>query len=98
MYLPPDGNYTNESTVISMTFLVIGPEDRRTATIDNFYEYVRKGVHRYWDNARNKEFDFIVTDEIKVSDEKWVGSQPYVELEIKMKNLNGKTRNVRPQQ
>ena len=92
VYLPPDDNYTNESTVITMTFVVIGPEERRTATIDNFYEYIRKGVHRYWDNARNKEFDFIVTDEIKVSDEKWHGSQPYVEITVNLQNLNGRTR------
>lgn len=91
-YLPPDGNYANKATVITMTFLVIGSAKRRQATIDNLYEYVRKGVHRYWDTARNREFDFIVTDEIDVSDEKWYGSQPYVEITLKMQNLNGSTR------
>jgi hypothetical protein len=38
------------------------------------------------------EFDFIVTDEIKVSDEKWHGSTPYVEIQVPMQNLNGETR------
>lgn len=95
VYLPPDDNYANEATVVTMTFLVIGDAERRQVTIDNFFEYVRKGVHRYWDNARNKEFDFIVTDEIKVSDEKWHGSNPYVEITLKLQNLNGKTRNYK---
>lgn len=95
VYLPPDDNYANEATVVTMTFLVIGDAERRQTTIDNFFEYVRKGVHRYWDNARNKEFDFIVTDEIKVSDEKWHGSNPYVEITLKLQNLNGKTRNYK---
>lgn len=92
VYLPPDGNYANEATVVTMTFVVIGAPDRRQATINNFYEYVRKGVHRYWDTARNREFDFVVTEELTISDEKWHGSQPYVEITLKMQNLNGCTR------
>lgn len=92
VYLPPDGNYTNEATKITMHFLVVGDEASRQATIRNFETYVREGIHRYWDDARNLEFDFIVQDEIKVSDEKWHGSTPYVEIQVPMQNLNGKTR------
>ena len=91
-YLPPDGNYTNEATKITMHFLVVGDEASRQATIQDFETYVREGIHRYWDDARNLEFDFIVTDEIKVSDEKWHGSSPYVEIAVPMQNLNGHTR------
>lgn len=103
VYLPgdsdTDGNLThnvtdiaNESTTVKMTFLVIGTPEERQNTIVSFENYVRKGVHRYFDDARNREFDFIVTEAIRVSDEKWHGSQPYVEIEVNMKNLNGKTR------
>lgn len=92
VYLPNDGVYTNEATKITMHFLVVGDEAQRQSTIKNFREYVCTGIHRYWDDARNLEFDFIVTDEIKVSDEKWHGSSPYVEIEVVMQNLNGKTR------
>ena len=92
VYLPNDGVYTNEATKITMHFLVIGDEASRQATIRSFETYVREGIHRYWDDARNLEFDFIVQDEIKVSDEKWHGSSPYVEIEVVMQNLNGKTR------
>jgi hypothetical protein len=92
VYLPNDGVYTNEATKITMHFLVVGDEDTRQATIRSFETYVREGIHRYWDDARNLEFDFIVQDEIKVSDEKWHGSSPYVEIEVVMQNLNGKTR------
>ena len=49
-------------------------------------------IGKYWDDARNLEFDFIVTDEIKVSDERWHGSAPYIEIAVPMQNLNGKTR------
>lgn len=93
-YLPSiDLNYANEATKITMTFLIVGTADERQDTLDKFLDYVRIGVHRYWDTARNREFDFIVKDEIKVSSEKWHGSQPYIEVEIPMQNLSGKTRN-----
>ena len=92
VYLPNDGNYTNDATKITMHFLVVGDEASRRTTILSFETYVREGIHRYWDTARNLEFDFIVQDEIKVSDERWHGSNPYVEIQVVMQNLNGKTK------
>lgn len=92
VYLPNDGVYTNDATKITMHFLVVGDADTREAVIRSFETYVREGIHCYWDDARNLEFDFIVQDEIKVSDEKWHGSNPYVEIAVVMQNLNGKTR------
>lgn len=82
----------NEATKITMHFLVVGTESQRQTTIKNFRDYVRVGIHRYWDDARNLEFDFIVTEEFKVSDERWHGSSPYVEIAVTMQNLNGKTK------
>ena len=81
----------NEGTKVTMTFLIVGDAVAREQTMRRFFDEVRTGVHRYWDDARNRQFDFIVTDEIKVSEEKWHGSQPYVEVQIPMQNLNGKT-------
>lgn len=82
----------NEATQITMYFLVIGYETQRLNTIKNFRDYLRAGIHTYYDDARLLEFDFIVTDEFKVSEERWHGSQPYAELVVTMQNLNGKTR------
>lgn len=90
VYLPDE--YTNEATKITMHFLIVGDAATRQDVLGRFVKYVREGVHRYWDDARNLEFDFVVTDEIKVSDERWHGSQPYVEIAVPMQNLNGKTR------
>jgi len=92
VYLPPDNNYANEGTVVTMTFVIIGDAETRHKTITNFSDYLRVGIHRYYDTARYAEFDFVVTEDIKVSEEKWHGSQPYVELEVRMQNLNGSTR------
>ena len=91
VFLPPDGNYTYEGTEITMTFIVVGNATQRNDTIQKFSDYIRKGVHRYWDTARNREFDFVVKNEIKVGDERWHGSSPYAELTVTMQNLNGKT-------
>lgn len=82
----------NEATKITMYFLVVGTASQRQTTIKNFRDYVRTGIHRYWDDARNLEFDFIVQEEFKVSDERWHGSQPYVEVAVPMQNINGKTK------
>ena len=90
VYLPEE--YTNEATKITMHFLIVGDAPTRQDILGRFVKYVREGVHRYWDDARNLEFDFVVTDEIKVSDERWHGSQPYVEIAVPMQNLNGRTR------
>ena len=81
----------NEGTKVTMTFLIVGDAITRQQLMQRFFNEVRTGIHRYWDDARNRQFDFIVTDEIKVSEEKWHGSQPYVEVQIPMQNLNGKT-------
>lgn len=88
------GLIANEGTKVTMTFLIVGDAVTRQQTMRRFFDEVRTGVHRYWDDARNRQFDFIVTDEIKVSEEKWHGSQPYVEVQIPMQNLNGKTSPV----
>lgn len=92
VYLPPNDNYTHESTTITMTFLIVGDAESRQITLEQFLEEITTGIHRYWDDARNREFDFVVNDEIKVSDERWHGSQPYVEITVPMLNLNGGTR------
>lgn len=91
-YLPPtDNDYANEATTIEMTFLIVGEAIERQRVYDRFTDYVRKGTHRYFDTARRREFRFIVQEEIKVSEEKWHGSVPYIEVTIPMQNINGHT-------
>lgn len=86
----------NEATTVEMTFLVVGDTDARRDTITAFEDYVRTGIHTYYDTARQMEFTFFVSDAIKVSEEKWHGTQPYVELTVPLQNINGKTRHVEP--
>lgn len=86
----------NEATSIEMTFLVVGDAETRRDIIMAFEDYVRTGIHTYYDTARQMEFTFFVSDAIKVGEEKWHGTQPYVELTVPLQNINGKTRHVEP--
>lgn len=91
-YLPPtDDDYANKATVINMTFLIYGKPIERQRVYDRFTDYVRKGAHRYYDTARQRELRFIVKDEITVSDERWHGTTAYIEVTIPLQNIYGHT-------
>lgn len=90
VYVPK--NLTNASTTITFTFYFFG--ENRQASYDAFNEYIRNGIHRYWDTARNKYFDFVVDDSIDVKDERWHSGIPYIAVDYKVRNLRGKTLDV----
>ena len=90
VYVPK--NLTNAPTTITFTFYFFG--ENRQKVYDAFNEYIRNGIHRYWDTARNKYFDFIVDESIEVSSENWKARIPYLSVDYKVKNLNGKTFDV----
>ena len=88
VYIPDEP--VNAQTKIEMTFVFLGDDRRKTR--DRFEDYLRRGIHRYWDTARNKEFSFYVKDKIETSEEKWRGSTPYIEVTYKLNNIEGKTK------
>lgn len=90
VYVPE--NLTNEPTAVTFTFYFFGTN--RQAVYDSFNEYIRHGVHRYWDTARNKYFDFVVEESIQVSEEQWYGDVPYFEVDYKVQNIYGCTYDV----
>ena len=89
-YVP--SNITNDATTVKLSLCFMG--QNRQKAYDNFNAYVRSGYHAYWDTARNKRFDFFLSDSIDVSDEMWYGSTPYFEATYTLQNLNGKTVDV----
>lgn len=89
-YIPP--TLTNDATKIKFTFYFFG--DNRRSTYHAFVEYVRNGYTKYWDTARKKRFTFVVVDEVKPASEMWYGGTPYMELQLTVQNLNGKTEDV----
>lgn len=80
---------TNEPTTVKFTFYFTGSS--RYDSYDNFIEYVRKGFKRYYDTARNKYLYFFVNSDIAPAEEKWHGSTPYLELQLTVQNIFGKT-------
>lgn len=79
----------NEPTLIKLTLFFIGTN--RITNRDTFNEYIRNGFHKYWDTARKKMFQFYVTKELPVGEEKWYGSTPYLKCEYTLNNIHGKT-------
>jgi hypothetical protein len=79
----------NEPTIIKLTLFFVGAN--RITNRDTFNEYIRNGFHKYWDTARKKMFQFYVTKEIPVGEEKWYGSTPYLKCEYTLNNIHGKT-------
>lgn len=82
-------NLTNEPTTVTFTFYFTG--ENRYKSYDKFVEYIRKGFKRYHDNARNKYLYFCVENEIKPASEQWYGSTPYLELQLTVQNIFGRT-------
>ena len=82
-------NLTNKPTTVKFTFYFTG--ENRRESYDKFVEYVRHGFKVYHDNARNKYLYFCVTEEIAPASEQWYGSTPYLELQLTVQNIFGKT-------
>lgn len=80
---------TNEATNVTFNFVFVG--DNRQKVYRDFLEYVRKGFHRYYDDARKKYLYFCVNSELKPAEEKQYGSVPYLKFELEVQNIFGRT-------
>ena len=78
-----------ESTQVTLVLYFVG--EKRAEIFKRFCDYICNGRHRYWDTARNKYFDFYISEELTPSDELWYGSTPYFKVDVKMNNLFGQT-------
>lgn len=79
----------NEETVVTLTLVFVG--EKRNEVRDRFNDYIRQGYHKYFDDARNKEFVFFIKDELPIGEEMWCGSTPYLKCNYKLQNIKGKT-------
>lgn len=89
-----------EATEIDFTFAFVG--ENRIATLDSFYDFLScKGEENvktvdYWDNIRKKWAKMVLLDEFTTKEEKWYGSEPYIELTVKMQNIYGECNTYPP--
>lgn len=83
----------NAETDIELTLCFFGKNiDECRAVCDDFTKYIRNGLHRYYDTARNKYFDFYVDDVITPSKENYKVNIPHIEISYKLKNIYGKSK------
>jgi hypothetical protein len=90
VYFPDEPK--RESTTVTFTFFFTG--ENRYAVFDEFVKYVSGGFRAFWDTKRKKRLVFYATDEMKVTNEMWYGSTPYLSLDLKVQNIFGETFDV----
>ena len=90
VYIPSE--VTHKQTSVTLSLVFVGK--KRHETYDAFLAYITDGFHAFWDTARNKRLVFYVESNISPSEELWSGSNPYLKLDITLKNVYGKTENI----
>lgn len=90
VYAPKD--IKHKETVVTLTLYFVGED--RFKVLDAFNAYIRGGVKRYWDSARNKWFAFYVKDELKPAEQMWYGTTPFLRMDYKLINIFGRTFDV----
>ena len=90
VYIPSE--VTHKQTTVTLSLVFIGK--KRHETYDAFLAYIRNGFHAFWDSCRHKRLVFYVESNISPSEEFWSGSNPYLKLDITLKNVYGKTENI----
>ena len=90
VYIPSE--VTHKQTTVTLSLVFVGK--KRHETYDAFLEYITNGFHAFWDSCRHKRLVFYVESNISPSEEFWSGSNPYLKLDITLKNVYGKTENI----
>lgn len=81
-----------KATEIKLTLFFVG-EDRQK-TFHEFNNFISNGFHSYWDTARNRKFVFYSQKAIAPSNDKYSGSNPYIEVTYTLNNVLGTTESV----
>lgn len=81
---------TREATDVTFKFFFVDSDgSNRNSVYEAFYDYVKNGKITYYDTKRNKEALLILVDSVKVKEDSWKGSTPYIEVDFKFQNLRG---------
>lgn len=81
---------TREATKITFTLYFLG--DNRHSVYESFYNFVKNGKITYYDTKRKKEALLVLMDAVKISEDEWNGSIPYVETKFEFNNLWGECK------
>lgn len=84
---------THKPTSVTLSLYFTGED--RYKVYDAFNTYLKSASYfMYYDTARYMKLVFFVKDGISVSDSKWNGSTPYIQVDYKLSNIFGKTENI----
>lgn len=85
------GSYVvRKPTEITLTLYFFG--ENRQSVYESFYEYVKNGIISYYDNVRKKESRMFLVDALKVKDDIYKGSHPYILIDFKFQNIWGECK------
>lgn len=87
VYLPE--TVARENTDIEFEFVFEG--DSRRDTYHSFVEWLSGKRLKYWDTLRNRELEMILMESVEPEEDELWGSQPYIKVPFKFKNLKGET-------
>ena len=90
LYLPE--NVSRENTGIEIT-LAFGGDNRRDI-YDTFCDWVTGHKIRYRDTCRKREAEMVLLEALELSDDYLYGSEPYLTVDFKFKNINGQTKKI----
>jgi hypothetical protein len=83
---------TREPTTITLSLYFIG--ENRQVIYEEFYQYISNGKVYYWDNVRKKQAYMILEDELKIREDVYKGSTPYISVDFKFQNIWGACKDV----
>lgn len=84
-------NVVREATSITFEFVFIGVN--RQIVYDEFYDYIKSGIIKYWDTARKKVAIMTLISEIKITDDIFLGI-PHILVKLQFQNLLGECYNI----
>lgn len=87
VYMPDEADITREPIDVVLSLLFVGEE--RANTMLRFNNFIKGGFRKYWDTARNKSIVFYIDDAITVKEEMSKGSNPYIQIDYKLRCIKG---------
>lgn len=87
VFMPAEDKIVREPIDVVLSLIFTG--DERASTMLAFNNFIKGGFRKYWDTARNKSIVFYIDDAITVKEETFKGSNPYIQIDYKLRCIKG---------
>lgn len=92
LFIPDSDKITREAIDVVLSLVFVGEE--RATTMQNFNNFIKGGVRKYWDTARKKSVVFYIDDAITIKEEMSKGSNPYIQIDYKLSCIKGYSETI----